>query len=250
MSWGCSLTTDFLFGAISDSATPAHSLPLHTLFLSSTSAFLPPHALPKIPKQTRDRTQVEQQGCLCCCHQSQCQPGHAWALIIPCFNSSAMFYRCQSIQIMWQIQSTFLYLKKKITTKYKRVFSCYGNCFIYKGLLWFKKPNHLSYLSKAGKHWMKESEIWRDFALLLPYFSSPREQGHKEKFLFNKKLVTFNVNCPWALRPWRRHQKLDWKIAFSWEVCLLPSLWWTTKEGAKLMPLKYHSLHAITLCHC
>lgn len=44
------------------------------------------------------------------------------------------------------------------------------------------------------------------------------------------------MNCRRALRPWRRFRKLDWKTAFSWEVYLLPSLWWTTKDGGNTCP--------------
>lgn len=76
--------------------------------------------------------------------------------------------------------------------------------------------------------WCKGQRFGEIFDMLFSCFSynfsNSREQGHKDKFILNKMVVTFNVNCPRAPRPWRRYRNLDWKIAFSWEVCLLPNL--------------------------
>lgn len=65
--------------------------------------------------------------------------------------------------------------------------------------------------------------------------------------MLNKTAVTFNVNCSGVPRPGRGYQKLDRKIAFSWEVCLLPACDEPQRQGGNDIPLKHHESQAITL---
>lgn len=54
----------------------------------------------------------------------------------------------------------------------------------------------------------KDQRLGEILPCFFPYFSynfsSSREQGHKDKFILNKTVVTFIVNCPRAPRPWSR----------------------------------------------
>lgn len=90
---------------------PAHTVPQQHWCFSST----PCPAPARVPKGTRGRTQVEQQGCLCwywfC--QAQCQPGHAQALVIDVLIPQwCSLHASKSIWLIWETQGNFFTWKK------------------------------------------------------------------------------------------------------------------------------------------